>query len=70
MTMMGLAMTMTMDRHVEDADDHDLDWTFHNWNHRDINMVMVRHEVMWRMLEQFPHSRLGKLAKVGGLCMY
>ena len=28
------------------------------------NAVITRHEVMWKMLEQVPHSRLGLLAKV------
>ena len=28
---------------------------------------LYRHEVMWKMLEQIPMSRLGLLAKVNGL---
>ena len=29
-----------------------------------LNVGGVRHEVMWKMLEQYPASRLGQLAKV------
>ena len=39
---------------VDDGDDYDDD---------DDHFVDGRHEVMWRMLEQIPNSRLGQLAR-------
>ena len=38
--------------HDDDDDDDDYD-----------HVVDGRHEVMWRMLEQIPNSRLGQLAR-------
>ena len=35
-----------------------------------LNVGGIRHEVMWKMLEQVPKSRLGRLGKVMSIKVY